>query len=191
MRLYGAIRKFDTLDDGTLEVAGIASSEAVDDQGEIVTAAAMKAALPGYMALGGSGPLREMHQPLAAGKVTSAEVRQDGSTWIVARVVDPVACEKVRQGVYRGFSVAGKVLKREGKRILGLLLQEISLVDRPSCPTAIFKLGSAAMPLPRRPAPIVLKNAYATPRERETTEAAAIALIKATRVPGRFTFGGR
>lgn len=149
MKLYGRINKFDALDDGTLEVSGVASSETVDDQGDIVLASAMKSAIPGYMALGGSGPLREMHQPLAAGKVVNAEVRPDGSTWIVARVVDPVAIEKVRQGVYKGFSIGGKILKRDGKKITGLQLNEISLVDKPACPDAVFKLGGGAATLAR------------------------------------------
>jgi hypothetical protein len=181
MKLYGAIAKFETLPDGMVELSGLAAADVLDEQGEIVTAAAMKAAIPGFMALGGTGPLREMHKALAAGKVTHAEARPDGSTLIVARVVDPTACEKVRQGVYRGFSVRGKILKRDGKKITGVQLQEISLIDRPDCPTAMFKLAggvtqlaprSAFPTLPDGLAPIVLKTAYATYAERETADAA-------------------
>ena len=36
MRLYGAIQKVEPQDDGTVRVHGIATSEAVDEQGEIV-----------------------------------------------------------------------------------------------------------------------------------------------------------
>ena len=38
MLLYGAIQKVEPQDDGTVRVHGIASSEVVDDQGEIVRA---------------------------------------------------------------------------------------------------------------------------------------------------------
>ena len=44
MRLYGAIHKVEPQDDGTVRVHGIATTEAVDDQGEIVRAAAMRTA---------------------------------------------------------------------------------------------------------------------------------------------------
>ena len=43
MRLYGAISKIEPLNDGTVRVHGIASSEAVDDQGEVVQASAIRA----------------------------------------------------------------------------------------------------------------------------------------------------
>src|SRR5258705_413488 len=38
MRLYGAIQKVEPQDDGTVRVYGIATSEALDEQGEIVRA---------------------------------------------------------------------------------------------------------------------------------------------------------
>ena len=49
MRLYGAIQKVEPQDDGTVRVYGIATSEAVDEQGEIVRADAIRAAIPDYM----------------------------------------------------------------------------------------------------------------------------------------------
>jgi hypothetical protein len=51
--------------------------------------------------------LREMHQPLAAGKTIAADVAEDGCTYITAKVVDPVAIKKVKEGVYAGFSIGG------------------------------------------------------------------------------------
>ena len=45
MRLYGAIEKVEAQNDGTVRVYGIATSEAVDEQGEIVRAPAMRAAM--------------------------------------------------------------------------------------------------------------------------------------------------
>jgi len=144
MRLYGAIQKVEPQDDGTVCVHGIASSEVVDDQGEIVRADAMRAAIPEYMRF---PALREMHQLSAAGTTLEAEVGDDGLTRIVAHVVDPVAVTKVRNQVYRGFSIGGRVTRREAgnpKAITGLVLNEISLVDRPANPESIFDCWKAS-----------------------------------------------
>jgi hypothetical protein len=144
MRLYGAIRKVEPLDDGTVRVHGIATSEAVDDQGEVVQAEAMRAAIPEYMRF---PALREMHQLSAAGTTLEAEVGDDSVTRIVAHVVDPVAVAKVRNQVYRGFSIGGRVTTRaagDPKTITGLVLNEISLVDRPANPEAVFDCWKAA-----------------------------------------------
>ena len=145
MRLYGAIQKVEPQDDGTVRVHGIATSEAVDEQGEIVRADAIRAAIPDYMRF---PALREMHQLSAAGTTLEVEVCEDGITRIVAHVVDPVAVAKVRNQVYRGFSIGGRVTQRESgnpKTITGLVLNEISLVDRPANPEAIFDCWKAAM----------------------------------------------
>jgi hypothetical protein len=144
MRLYGAIEKVEPQDDGTVRVHGIASSEVVDDQGEIVRADAMRAAIPDYMRF---PALREMHQLSAAGTTLEAEVGDDGATRIVAHVVDPIAITKVRNQVYRGFSIGGRVTQREAgnpKAVTGLVLNEISLVDRPANPEAIFDCWKAS-----------------------------------------------
>jgi hypothetical protein len=144
MRLYGAIQKVEPQDDGTVRVYGIATSEALDEQGEIVRADAIRAAIPDYMRF---PALREMHQLSAAGTTLEAEVCEDGTTRIVAHVVDPVAVSKVRNQVYRGFSIGGRVTDREAgnpKAITGLVLNEISLVDRPANPEAIFDCWKAA-----------------------------------------------
>ncbi len=152
MRLYGAIQKIEPQNDGTVRVYGIATSEALDEQGEIVRADAIRAAIPDYMRF---PALREMHQLSAAGSTLEAEVCEDGTTRIVAHVVDPVAVAKVRNQVYRGFSIGGHVTQREAgnpKTITGLVLNEISLVDRPANPEAIFDCWKATMPPDAPPA---------------------------------------
>jgi hypothetical protein len=162
MRLYGAIQKVEPQDDGTVRVYGIATSEAVDEQGEIVRADAIRAAIPDYMRF---PALREMHQLSAAGTTLEAEVCEDGTTRIVAHVVDPVAVAKVRNQVYRGFSIGGRVTQREAgspNTITGVVLNEISLVDRPANPEAVFDCWKAAMPPdgPLRVAePVITKGA--------------------------------
>jgi hypothetical protein len=145
MRLYGAIQKLEPQDDGTVRVHGIATSEAVDDQGEIVRADAIRAAIPDYMRF---PALREMHQLSAAGTTLEAEVCEDGTTRIVAHVIDPVAVAKVKNQVYRGFSIGGRVTQREPgnpKAVTGLVLNEISLVDRPANPEAVFDCWKSSM----------------------------------------------
>jgi len=141
MRLYGEISKTEAQDDGTLKVEGFASSEAVDSDGEIVTAEAMKAALPDYMKF---GAVREMHQSKAAGTAIEAAVQPDGRTYFKAHIVDTEAVKKVNAGVYKGFSIGGKVTSRDElnkSTVTGLKLVEISLVDRPANQEAVFSLA--------------------------------------------------
>ncbi|MDR3512401.1 MAG: hypothetical protein P4L73_12260, partial [Caulobacteraceae bacterium] len=125
MRFYGQITKVEPQDDGAIKVVGVASTGAVDDADERVLPEAMKAALPAYMRF---GALREMHGLSAAGSTLSATVDDDGATRIEALVVDPVAVRKVQLGVYKGFSIGGKVLARDPadrKVITKLKLSEI------------------------------------------------------------------
>lgn len=136
--LYGEIAKVEDQDDGTIKVWGIASSESEDSDGETITAEAMKAALPDYMKF---GAVREMHQPKAAGTALEVEVLDDGQTKLCAHIVDSEAIKKVKTGVYKGFSIGGKVTDRDDLKkttITGLKLTEISLVDRPANPDAVI-----------------------------------------------------
>jgi len=144
-RQFGAITKVEDQEDGSIKVWGVASSETRDQQGETITAEAMKAALPDYERF---PALREMHEPSAAGRVVEAEVDDHGITQICAHVVDPLAITKVRAGVYAGFSVGGKVLKRDTADrsvITALKLVEISLVDSPCNPDAVINMWKADM----------------------------------------------
>lgn len=137
-KLFGDISKVEDQDDGTIKVWGIASTEAVDSDGETITADCMRAALPGYMKF---GAVREMHQAKAAGTALSAEVQDDGQTLICAHVVDAEAIKKVKSSVYKGFSIGGRVTARDdvNKTIIkGLNLIEVSLVDRPANPEAVI-----------------------------------------------------
>lgn len=134
-------------------VYGIASTAIIDDQpgewegrryeGDVVDPEAIRAALSGYW-----GNIREMHGE-AAGKALDVLVEGD-TTYLVAKVVDAGAWSKVKEGVYKGFSIGGRVVKarlekmggRIVRRITELLLTEISLVDRPANPQAailVFK----------------------------------------------------
>jgi Caudovirus prohead serine protease len=139
MRLYAPIAK---IDEAQHMVFGYASTEALDSQGEIVKREALEAALPDYMRFAN---IREMHQPSAVGIATEAEMDERG-LYLAARIVDPVAWEKVIAGVYKGFSIGGSVVQRDTTQkhvITGVKLSEISLVDRPANPEAVFTMYKA------------------------------------------------
>ena len=119
-------------------VAGYASTEALDSQGETVKIKAIEKALPEYMKYGN---IREMHQWSAVGKTVQAKIDETKKgLHIVARVIDGTAWEKCKEGVYNGFSIGGKVVKKVNNAIEELSLNEISLVDRPANPEAVFSV---------------------------------------------------
>jgi 2'-5' RNA ligase len=138
--------KIDQINEEEQTVYGIASTETPDNQGgvwegrryegDIISIEAIEKALPDYLKWSN---IREMHQPSAVGKTLEAEIK-NRELHIGIKVVDKTAWEKVREQVYRGFSIGGDVVKAvlveiAGKiyrKILELKLYEISLVDRPA-----------------------------------------------------------
>jgi hypothetical protein len=134
---FGAIEKFDAAADGSLMVSGIASTESVDADGEIVTADAMRKALPSYLQ---SGTVREMHQPIAAGCPISAHVDDDGRTHFTAKIVDVGTIAKIKSNVLKGFSIGGKSIAKVGNKITEILLRDISVVDIPNNPESVFSI---------------------------------------------------
>ncbi len=134
MRFYWPIAKVDA---EQRMVWGYASTEAEDDQGETVTRDALTAALDDYMRFAN---IREMHQPSAVGVATEAAV-DDKGLYLGAKIVDSDAWQKVVEGVYKGFSIGGRVTARDPadrRLITALRLTEISVVDRPANPEAVF-----------------------------------------------------
>lgn len=89
------------------------------------------------------GNIRAMHGNVAAGKAVDVTFHDDERAIdIAAKVIDDNEWEKVKEGVYTGFSIGGSYV---GKKIKdGDLLRytaapvEISLVDKPCIPTAMF-----------------------------------------------------
>jgi HK97 family phage prohead protease len=166
---FASLKKVEAGADDTLTVEGVASTETRDSTGEIITAAAIRKALPAYREF---PAIREMHGLSAAGSAIDIDVDDDGVTKIVASITDPTAIKKVKSGTYRGFSIGGKVLKRDAKdakTITEILLTEVSLVDRPANGEAKISLWKgAALP--------TLDSVF----ESLSAEDKAIALIKAT-----------
>ena len=136
MKLFATITK---LDEEQQLVFGYASTEALDSQQEIVKREALEAALPSYLKFAN---IREMHGNSAVGVAKEASIDHKG-LYLAAKVIDPLAWHKVKEGVYKGFSIGGKALKRDPKNrniITELELSEISLVDRPANPEAVFDI---------------------------------------------------
>lgn len=89
------------------------------------------------------GNIRAMHGNTAAGKAVEVTFHDDERAIdIAAKVVDDNEWEKVLEGVYTGFSIGGAYIGE--KRKDGDLMRytaapvEISLVDKPCIPTAMF-----------------------------------------------------
>src|SRR5947209_15707678 len=106
MRFYWPIAKFDA---ERRMVWGYASTEAADSDGETVRREALLAALDDYMRFAN---IREMHQPSAVGIAKEAAV-DDKGLYLGAKIVDPDAWNKVVEGVYKGFSIGGRVTARD------------------------------------------------------------------------------
>ena len=165
--------------------SGIASTDTMDGQpgvmdgtpyiGDIVDPQALKGALADYLEYAN---VREMHANSAVGTAVKAEIR-DNQLWLSVRVVDDSAWKKVKEGVYKGFSIGGRIVKaileklpdgRYIRRILELVLTEISLVDRPANPDARILLFKREMTM--------ADDTEDTPTAPAALDAATIAAIK-------------
>lgn len=133
IRIYVPIEK---IDKKKRMVFGYASTQAKDSQGEIVEKDAIRKAWKDYMVFAN---VREMHQLSAVGK-TKEWMHDQKGTWIGVKVVDDRAWKFVLEKVYNGFSIGGQVLRKDGDRIKEMIIQEISLVDRPANSEAVFEM---------------------------------------------------
>jgi phage head maturation protease len=169
MHFYGSIQK---VDKEQRMVWGYASTEATDAHGETVLKSAVEGALDDYLEYAN---LREMHQLSAVGTTQEASV-DDKGLYIGAKVVDDTAWKKITEGVYKGFSIGGKVLARDSKNkktITKIRLDEISLVDRPSNPESRFDVWKAA----GAPQEDAMAKKSKPPVAEEMTESAQLPLV--------------
>lgn len=139
MNIFKAFAPITKVDDEQRMVYGYASTDTKDSQGEIVKSDAIEAALPDYMKFAN---IREMHTMSAVGVAKSAEVNENG-LYIGAKIVDDAAWAKVKEGVYKGFSIGGKALEKANGIITKLRLTEISVVDRPANPECVIDTWKA------------------------------------------------
>lgn len=140
------------IDEDQRMVYGYATVEEIDAHGEIIGYEASKKAFGNWI-----GNIRDMHQDIAVGKNMETEFDDEAKgVWIGAKISESDDGEqawiKVKEGVYSGFSIGGKINDAEvrqmtvgGKKkgvtiITDYDLGEVSLVDNPACPSAIFQM---------------------------------------------------
>lgn len=144
------------VDEVKKEVHGIITSEEVDGANEILDYEGSKPYFEAWnkefsdVTNGASvGNLRSMHTNIAAGKFISMEYDDVNKViTAIAKVVDANEWEKVVEGVYTGFSIGGKYVKRwydSALKAYRYIAQpvEASLVDKPCCSSAKFSLIKA------------------------------------------------
>lgn len=150
---FVSFHKVENKPDGSLMVWGRATQEVNDSQGETMdylTSAPQFKRRASEVSKNTSGtkvmPLRAMHQPVAAGNVIQFDFDDNQKAIdICAHVIDSNEIAKVKKGVYTGFSVGGKYLKRWPDPMSNSVRytadpHEISLVDVPAVPTAKFTM---------------------------------------------------
>ena len=140
-------------------VSGFATLDNIDRHGDIVTSEASEKAFQRFR-----GNLREMHQPIAIGKVLSFHPeeyfdKETGKTYKGIYVNTYVSkgaqdtWEKVLDGTLTGFSIGGNIVQsgyepgdKEDRRVIKEYeLMELSLVDTPANPLAnIFSIQKNA-----------------------------------------------
>ncbi len=141
---------FTKVDHNRRIIAGYASVEVVDRDGEIVKREALEKALAEYM----ENPIiRWMHKEEPIGKVLNAYV-DDKGLFVEAYITDKTPEGKkawglIEDGIVKAFSIGGSVLNKEYKTledgksvgvITDLTLREISVVDIPANPKSFFEI---------------------------------------------------
>lgn len=146
------------VDEEKREVWGYATTEDLDQQGEVVDYEASKTAFAEWTsklsaATGGKslGNIREMHQPKAVGTLIAwkPDDKRKG-IYVGAKLSSSpdgeAAWQKVKEGVLTGFSIGAPSAERvlspgpNGpiNRVRAYNLSELSLVDNPACPGSYF-----------------------------------------------------
>lgn len=145
-RLTTPIEHITKLDDGTLLVHCVVTSEAPDSQGEIIDYDAFKEAAPGLMKW---AVLGENHDPERMDAGTILKLYFDDAARRVeadVHVVDPVAVKKVLARVYKMVSIGGVASgsRRESigghvyRRLTKFVADHLALVPRGANPEAMI-----------------------------------------------------
>jgi hypothetical protein len=151
VRLSFPITKFTKLDDGSLEVEGVATDETVDSQGDVLTYEGSKAAFGGWR-----GNVREQHDVhKAVGKALDI-VFDDAarSITVKSRISSgaPDTITKIEDEVLTCYSVGGGKPTKVSKKTVGgktvrvveaWPMNELSVVDAGANPNATFQLVKA------------------------------------------------
>lgn len=153
MSIYAPLVKVDT---EKREVYGYAAIEEPDESGEIMDYETSKPFFQKWSAgahkrSGGKslGNVREMHESAAAGKIIHIEFDDTRkAVYVGAKIADDAAWRKVLEGVYTGYSIGGKYMRKwldAGLRKIRYTANpyEISIVDAPCVPGAVFEIVKA------------------------------------------------
>ena len=168
---------FSKIDIKDRTVEGFATLDNVDKAFDIVDFKASEEAFADWI-----GNIREMHGTKAVGKAIQIEskvLEKDGKKyngiWVKSRISKGAqdTWEKILDGTLSGYSIGGKILERkpevvknEGKfsqarvnRITKYMLAELSVVDNPMNPLALFDGVAKGMLRRRQETPSLDKRA--------------------------------
>lgn len=148
-------RQFEIRDENERIIAGFASVEIVDKQGDIIDVSELKRAM--YKLMDRGGFIVYGHQNKHVGKILDWEIRKHPETgkqglWLVAKIfndyaIDDAVWQAIKQGKLTGFSIGGmgrlkkEKIKENGTEkevnvVEDLQLFEISIVEEPANPLA-------------------------------------------------------
>ncbi len=150
--------------DNDLVIAGYASVEMVDKQGDLITRGALKNAFNGFMKADGYRNVQLAHSNIQVGEVIPAYTDSDGRVWksgvddagmfVVIQLRDDIekareVANEIRKGALRGFSIGGQAFKRMRKsdqqhgdytEISKLELHEVTICEKGINPEATFRI---------------------------------------------------
>ena len=158
----GSISILKAADD--LVIAGYASVEMVDKQGDLITRGALRDAFDGFMKADGFRNVQLAHSNIQVGQVIPSYVDSDGRVWksgvddagmfVVIQLRDDIekareVASEIRKGALRGFSIGGQAFKRMRKsdashgdytEISKLELHEVTICEKGINPEATFRI---------------------------------------------------
>ncbi len=159
-RITFPISKTEDLEDGRMIVRGVATSDAIDKQGERLLYGGSVAAFQKWLDTGPA--VREQHDPLKAvgSGLTFTPLPNDGAIAVEVFVsaAEQGTQTKLREKVLRAFSIGGRPLEsnlvKEGGRVIKEIpaweMEELSLVDRPANPDCVIAFAKTGSILSRK-----------------------------------------
>ena len=150
--------------DNDLVIAGYASVEMVDKQGDLITRNALKDAFGDFMKADGFRNVQLAHSNIQVGSVIPSYTDSNGRVWksgvddagmfVVIKLRDDIekareVANEIRKGALRGFSIGGQAFKRMRKsdqqhgdytEISKLELHEVTICEKGINPEATFRI---------------------------------------------------
>ena len=150
--------------DNDLVIAGYASVEMVDKQGDLITRGALRDAFDSFMKADGFRNVQLAHSNIQVGSVIPQYTDSDGRVWksgvddagmfVVIQLRDDIekareVASEIRKGALRGFSIGGQAFKRMRKsdqqhgdytEISKLELHEVTICEKGINPEATFRI---------------------------------------------------